>query len=102
MDSVGVPYIFNKPWPFWFFLAKMVSKVFFEDENQLEWFNMVRVRTRAFITFTNIRKKETIGDGKLQVVEVDFLKLFWKPAREIIAQHVQRCMLMVSAVYDED
>jgi hypothetical protein len=37
MQSIaGVPYSFNKPWPFWFFIGKIVSKAFFDDEEQLD------------------------------------------------------------------
>lgn len=109
MDAIiqsiaGVPYDFNKPWPFWFFIGKIVSKAFFGDEEQLEWFNAVRVRTREFIAITNIQKKGDFDPNEWnikkirpQIVEVDFfkpqpgedLKLFWKPAREIIYQKVQ-------------
>ena len=111
MDAIiqsiaGVPYDFNKPWPFWFFIGKTVSKAFFGDEEQLEWFNAVRVRTREFIAFTNIQKQGDFDPNEWnikkirpQIVEVDFfkpqpgedLKLFWKPAREIIYQKVQDC-----------
>ncbi|KID93350.1 hypothetical protein MAJ_10688, partial [Metarhizium majus ARSEF 297] len=49
----GIPYDFNKSWPFWFFIGKIVSKAFFGVEDQLEWLNVVRVRTREFIAFSN-------------------------------------------------
>lgn len=107
MQSIaGVPYSFNKPWPFWFFIGKIVSKAFFDDEEQLEWLNAVRVRTREFIAFTNTQKKKgsnteesNVENMELQIVEVDFSKpqpgedltLFWKPARGIIYQKVQDC-----------
>jgi hypothetical protein len=107
MQSVaGIPYVFNIPWPFWFFIGKIVSKAFFSDEGRLEWLNAVRVRTREFIAFTNTqtnivsnKDKSNIERAKLQVVEVEFskpqpgesLKLFWKPARAIISQKVQDC-----------
>lgn len=107
MQSIaGVPYNFNKPWPFWFFVGKIISKAFFDDEEQLEWLNAVRVRTREFIAFTNTQKEKAsdhkesnIEKTELHIVEVDFskpqpgenLKLFWKPAREIICQKVQNC-----------
>lgn len=112
MQSVaGVPYNFNKPWPFWFFIGKIVSKAFFDEEKQLEWLNAVRVQTREFIAFTNtqinrVSNQETssIEEAKLRIVEVDFpkaqpgenLKLFWKPARGIICQKVQDCEWMTS------
>ena len=112
MQSVaGVPYNWHKPWPFWFFIGKIVSKAFFNDEKQLEWLNAVRVQTREFIAFTNtqinrVSNQETssIGEAKLRIVEIDFpkpqpgenLKLFWKPARGIICQKVQDCEWMIS------
>ncbi|KAF2468563.1 uncharacterized protein BDR25DRAFT_290316 [Lindgomyces ingoldianus] len=97
MESVGVQYEFNKPWPFWFFIGKIVSKAFFNNDQQLEWLNTVRIRTREFIAFTNAGRKETDSNQKLQVIEVDFakpqpgkeLELFWKPARGLISQKVQ-------------
>jgi hypothetical protein len=99
MESVGVPYEFNKPWPFWFFIGKIVSKAFFNNDQQLEWLNAVRVRNTEFIAFTNAGKEETDGNRKPQVIEVDFakpqpgkkLELFWKPARGLIGQKVQEC-----------
>lgn len=102
---VEVPYNFDKPWPFWFFVGKIVSMAFFDNKEQLEWLNAVRVRNREFIAFTNTRKniltqeEQNTEKGKLQIVEIDFskpqpgenLKLFWKPARGIICQKVQDC-----------
>ncbi|KAI9375217.1 hypothetical protein BJX61DRAFT_494762 [Aspergillus egyptiacus] len=109
LDSImqscaSLSYDFDKPWPFWFFIGKALSKAFFGDEQQLQWLNAVRVRNREFIAFTNIQREDISGPeeldrgkGKLRVVEVDFakpvpgenLKAFWKPAREIICQRVQ-------------
>ncbi|KAJ5800867.1 uncharacterized protein N7518_002935 [Penicillium psychrosexuale] len=107
MQSVcGISYDFNKPWPFWFFIGKIMSKAFYGNEQQLEWLNAVRVGTREFIAFTNTQDNrdvdKTEGFSKhtmIQVVEVDFSKprlgadldLFWKPARKIITQKVQNC-----------
>lgn len=116
MDSImqsvaGIPYDSNKPWPFWFFIGKIISKAFFGDEERLEWLNAVRVRTREFIAFTNIRKdivsnqdKSTVEKARLQVAEIDFskpqpgktLEFFWKPARGIICQKVQDCEWMLT------
>ncbi|KAL4802040.1 hypothetical protein BDV18DRAFT_164548 [Aspergillus unguis] len=109
MDSImrncaGLAYDFDKPWPFWFFIGKALSKAFFGDEQQLKWLNAVRVRNREFIAFTNMGE-ERMSDLDLLnrekeglcVIEVDFskpvpgeaLKAFWKPAREIIRQRVE-------------
>ena len=111
LSVAGVPYKFNKPWPFWFFIGKITSKAFFDDEKQLEWVNAVGVQTREFIAFTNtqinrVSNQETsnIEEAKLRIVEVDFpkpqpgenLKLFWKPARGIICQKVQDCEWMTT------
>ncbi|KAH0601153.1 hypothetical protein MHUMG1_00025 [Metarhizium humberi] len=97
----GIPYDFNKPWPFWFYIGKIVSKAFFGVEDQLEWLNAVRVRTREFIAFSNTStvKDDGLNDEtrRIQVVEVDFLKpqpgenikVFWKPARGIISKQVE-------------
>ncbi|KAJ5257686.1 hypothetical protein N7524_009242 [Penicillium chrysogenum] len=104
MQSVAeVPYNFNKPWPSWFYIGKVLSKAFFDNEEQLEWLNAVRVRDREFIAFSNteknipVQKEQNTEKEELRVVEVDFskpqpgenLKLFWKPARGIICQKVQ-------------
>ncbi|KAE8339460.1 hypothetical protein BDV24DRAFT_152810 [Aspergillus arachidicola] len=82
--------------PFWVFIGKTRSKALFDDEEQLEWLNAVRVRTRESIAFTNTQINrfcnQNIDEAKLRIVEIDFskpqpgenLKLFWKPAREII------------------
>lgn len=100
-----IPYNFNMPWPFWFFVGKIVSKAFFNNEEQLGWLNTVQVRNREFIAFTNTQisisdqEEQQARKRKLRVVEVDFpkpqpgenLKLFWKPARGIICQKVKDC-----------
>ncbi|PLB43291.1 hypothetical protein P170DRAFT_481240 [Aspergillus steynii IBT 23096] len=100
---VGISYDFNKPWPFWFFIGKIVSKAFFDNEEQLEWLNSVQVGNREFIAFSNTGRKfpdqeeQSTGKGKLRVVEIDLskpqpgekLQMFWKPARSIICQKVQ-------------
>jgi hypothetical protein len=117
MQSVaGVPYNFNEPWEFWFFIGKIISKVFFGNEQQLEWFNATRVGSQLeFIKYSNIQKKgnnpqqELSDEGrpKLLVIEVNFhksrpgedLKLFWKPARELMCQKVQECTWIVIAYY---
>ncbi|KAB8214178.1 hypothetical protein BDV33DRAFT_196333 [Aspergillus novoparasiticus] len=63
----------------------IISKAFFDGEEQLEWLNAVRVQTREFIAFTNtqinrISNQETsnIEEAKLQI-----------PGRGIIYQKVQ-------------
>lgn len=110
MDSIiqlcaGVPYDFDKPWPFWFFIGKILSKAFYGTEDQLDWFNATRVRDREFVAFAKVRhvdlNREThsLRIEEIQTVEVDFLKprpgesmkVFWKPARGIIHQGVVRC-----------
>ncbi|EPS34446.1 hypothetical protein PDE_09410 [Penicillium oxalicum 114-2] len=109
LDSImqchaGLTYNFDRPWPFWFLIGKALSKAFFGDEQQLRWFNFLRVWNREFVAFTNMRG-ESMSDlellnrdkDKLQVIEVDFLKpvpgenlkAFWKPARGIICQRVE-------------
>jgi hypothetical protein len=87
---VGVPYDFNKPWTFRFYIGKIVSMAYFDDEDQLGWLNAVRVRTREFIAFTNTWKKgaspknESHTDKtELQVVEVGFSKP--QPGEDLIA-----------------
>jgi hypothetical protein len=114
MQSVaGVPYNFDKPWPFWFFIGKIISKQFFGNEQQLEWLNATRVGSRReFIAFSNtlnIGQKELSKDGKpkLQVVEVNFrkpqpgedLKLFWKPASKLICQRVRERTWIIITFY---
>lgn len=101
----SLAYDFDNPWPFWFFIGKVVSKALFGEEQQLQWLNAVRVRDREFIAFRHIQRETSDPEqldqekGTLQVVEVDFskpvpgeqLKAFWKPARGIIRQRVQEC-----------
>ncbi|KAJ5629787.1 hypothetical protein N7528_003444 [Penicillium herquei] len=100
LDSImqhvaGVSYDFDMPWPFWFFIGKIISKCFFDNEGQLEWLNAVRVRSREFIAFTNTQINS--NKANLRIVEIDFLKpqhnedlkLFWKPARGLICQKVE-------------
>lgn len=96
----------DRPWPFWFFIGKALSKALFGDEQQLQWLNAVRVRNREFVEFINMGGDRMSdlelmnrGEGKLRVIEVEFskpipgedLKAFWKPAREIIRQRVEEC-----------
>jgi hypothetical protein len=106
MQSVaGVPYNFDKPWPFWFFIGKIISKQFFGNEEQLEWLNATRVGSRReFIAFSNTLN---IGKPKLQVVEVNFLKpqpgedlkLIWKPASGLICQRVRKLTWIIITFY---
>lgn len=101
MQSIaGIPYDMNNPWSYWFYIGKVVSKAFFQSEDQLQWFNAVRVHTREFIAFSNISIPSQVdisrGSRNLQVVEIDFskpqpsenIKLFWKPARGLIRQNI--------------
>ncbi|KAL3262233.1 hypothetical protein ABHI18_002954 [Aspergillus niger] len=105
-SCAGPNYDFDKPWPFWFFIGKTLSKAFLGNEDQLEWFNAVRVRDREFIAFTNVGRENgldsremnhDLDEKRIRVVEVDFLKpvpgeqlkAFWKPARGIIVQKVR-------------
>ncbi|KAJ5272587.1 hypothetical protein N7478_007712 [Penicillium angulare] len=78
---VGIPYDHNKPWPYWFFIGKIVSKTFLNNEEQLEWLKFVHVHDREFIGFINtqINRVSNQEDAKaeevyLQVVEINFLK----------------------------
>lgn len=105
MQSVcEIPYDFNKPWQFWFFIGKLMSKAFYGNEQQVEWLNAVRVGTRECIAFTNTQDNRDVDQTEgltkntmIQVVGVDFsiprpdadLELFRKPARKIITQKVQ-------------
>ncbi|GLA00044.1 hypothetical protein AnigIFM60653_007111 [Aspergillus niger] len=105
-SRAGPNYDFDKPWPFWFFIGKTLSKAFLGNEDQLEWFNAVRVRDREFIAFANVGRANSLDSREMnhdldekgiRVVEVDFfkpvpgerLKAFWKPARGIIDQKVR-------------
>ncbi|KAM3533172.1 hypothetical protein MY4038_003597 [Beauveria bassiana] len=97
----GVPFDHDSPWGFWFFIGKVVSKAFFNDERRLKWFNSVRISTRAFIGFADTAvsfdEKEDAQNGALCILELDFLKpqpresikLFWKPARHPIYRSVR-------------
>jgi hypothetical protein len=99
----GESFDYNNPWAFWFFIGKVVSKAFFNDESRLEWFNSVRVRTREFIGFENtvLPHENNSEDAQktLNIVEIDFLrpqareniKFFWKPARPPIYRSVRMC-----------
>lgn len=101
----NIHYSFDEPWPSWFFVGKIISKAFFDDENHLEWLNAVRVGNREFIAFTHVQRPfPNLGEARpeerdVRVVEIDFskpqpgenLKLFWKPARQIIRQKVKDC-----------
>ncbi|RAL01111.1 uncharacterized protein BO80DRAFT_455224 [Aspergillus ibericus CBS 121593] len=82
LDSImqscaSLTYNFDKPWPFWFFIGKTLSKVFFEN-------------------ILDPTKPNHIEE-ELRVVEVDFskpirgedLKAFWKSGREITCQRVR-------------
>ncbi|GJP89671.1 hypothetical protein CBS147353_9971 [Aspergillus niger] len=105
-SCAGPNYDFDKPWPFWFFIGKTLSKAFLGNEDQLDWFNAVRVRDREFITFANVGRENSFDSREMNhdldekgigVDEVDFLKpvpgerlkAFWKPARGIIDQKVR-------------
>lgn len=85
-------------------IGNMLSVTFFGNENQLEWLHTEQIGRRKFVAFTNIEKKEkriqspslSPRDGKLQVVEVIFMrtspreiqKVFWRPARPIVLRRV--------------
>lgn len=99
----GISFDYDRPWAFWFFIGKIISKAFLNDEGRLQWLNAVRVCTREFIAFSNTSvptpDRPTVGPRNIRVVEVDFLKpqpgenikLFWKPARAIIRRNVEGC-----------
>lgn len=85
-------------------IGNMLSVTFFGNENQLDWLHTEQIGRHKFVAFTNIEKKEkriqspslSPRDGKLQVVEVIFMrtspreiqKVFWRPARPIVLRRV--------------
>ncbi|RDH31153.1 hypothetical protein BDQ94DRAFT_160744 [Aspergillus welwitschiae] len=64
-SCAGPNYDFDKPWPFWFFIGKTLSKAFLGNEDQLEWFNAVRVRDREFITLTNVGRENSLDSREM-------------------------------------
>ncbi|OAA71171.1 hypothetical protein ISF_01722 [Cordyceps fumosorosea ARSEF 2679] len=97
----NLSYDWDRPFPFWYFTGKMVSKARFDDQDQLKLFNATRVMTE-YIAFENTaisdQDKSKHTGRAVQVVEIYFskpqpgknFKLTWKPARSVISRSVQR------------
>ncbi|KKK12254.1 hypothetical protein ARAM_002692, partial [Aspergillus rambellii] len=106
---IGISYDFHRPWPFWYFVGKIMSKALFgtEHENQLELLNSARVHNREFILFSNAHRPDSRQQGdkasgrerQIRVVHVECtypkrgveMELGWTPAREDVCQLVQHC-----------
>ena len=97
---MGIRHDYNLPFPFWFFLGKIISKALFQNENLLEVINFVRVRDREFVGYICKGHVNQAQDGeKFSVVEVSFkrpqpgqpIEVFWKPAGALIIQKIEEC-----------
>ncbi|KAM5350278.1 hypothetical protein ACJ41O_006783 [Fusarium nematophilum] len=99
-SRIGIKHDYNYPYPFWYFLGKIIAKALFEEERLFEILSFVRVRDREFVGY--IRKDLANKDDqpKPNVVEVDIkrpqpnepLQIFWKPARGLIVQKIEEWM----------
>ncbi|GKZ83838.1 hypothetical protein AnigIFM56816_008934 [Aspergillus niger] len=75
------------------FIGRAISKAFFGDEQQLQWFKAGQIRNMDYITFRNVQRTEPLV-GTIQVIVVDFLepvpgqnlKAVWKPVTGITLQ----------------
>ena len=90
MAFVGVPYDHNRPWAFWFYVGKIVSKNLFNDPQQLDWFNVVPVNNKEIVVIEVHISRPKPGKE---------LQIFWRPARDMITEHIQLCMYTVN-LYD--
>lgn len=80
------------------FIGRAISKAFFGDELQLQWFKAGQIRNMDYITFRNVQRTEPLV-GTIQVIVVDFLepvpgqnlKAVWKPVPGITLQSVREC-----------
>ncbi|GLA05352.1 hypothetical protein AnigIFM60653_005834 [Aspergillus niger] len=89
----------NQPLLFRDFIGRAISKAFFGDEQQLQWFKAGQIRNMDYITFRNVQRTEPLV-GTTQAIVVDFLepvpgqnlKAVWKPAPGITLQSVRECI----------
>ncbi|GLA34486.1 hypothetical protein AnigIFM63309_007035 [Aspergillus niger] len=78
------------------FIGRTISKAFFGDELQLQWFKAGQIRNMDYITFRNVQRTEPLV-GTIQVIVVDFLepvpgqnlKAVWKLVPGITLQSVR-------------
>ncbi|KAJ3521748.1 hypothetical protein NM208_g13152 [Fusarium decemcellulare] len=98
--QIGVKYDWNFPFPFWFFLGKMLSKALFGDDSLLEILNCVHMKQYEFVGYVN--KDRVVDDDKdietVKVIDVYIkrpqpgqpIQIFWKPARGIVVQKIEQ------------
>ncbi|KAM3446894.1 hypothetical protein MY3296_009259 [Beauveria thailandica] len=98
MRRVGVRYDSKRPFPFWHFIGKIVSRALFGRDDGLEVMNYIAVRRTEYVAFTTRR----CLDGEtthVNVVEVTFerpqpgspLQCVWKPAGQLVVSKIQDC-----------
>ncbi|GLA52201.1 hypothetical protein AnigIFM63604_008836 [Aspergillus niger] len=83
------------------FIGRAISKAFFGDELQLQWFKAGQIRNMDYITFRNVQRTEPLV-GTIQVIVVDFLepvpgqnlKAAWKPVPGITLQSRKRSWII--------
>ncbi|KAM3439013.1 hypothetical protein NHJ13734_003948 [Beauveria thailandica] len=98
MRRVGVRYDSKRPFPFWHFIGKIVSRALFGRDDGLEVMNYIAVRRTEYVAFTTRR----CLDGEtthVNVIEVTFerpqpgspLQCVWKPAGQLVVSKIQDC-----------
>lgn len=97
--QIGIKHDYNYPYPFWFFLGKMVSQALFEKETSLDILSFTRVNDREFVGFENKDFHKDNSSNGIKVIEVNLkrphpnepVEIFWRPARGIIVQRLREC-----------
>ncbi|OAA45794.1 hypothetical protein BBO_03435 [Beauveria brongniartii RCEF 3172] len=95
MRQVGVRYDSMRPFPFWHFIGKIVSRALFGRDDGLEVMNYIAVRRTEYVAFTTRR----CLDGEIthvNVVEVTFerpqpgslMQCVWKPAGQLVVSKI--------------
>lgn len=98
MREAGVRYNDDYPFPFWYFIGKMISRALFQKDDCLEIMNYIPVRQIEYVGFST----RAFLDGemtKINALEVTFkrpqtgapMECFWRPARQLVIDKIQHC-----------
>jgi len=108
---LGYKYDWDRPFPFWHFLGRMVAKGVFDDKSDLKELNFVAIGRREFVAYTTSTWRAAAAAQKtagvaglellppLKVIEVNLKKpqpgqpmeMTWAPARALFTAQIREC-----------
>ncbi|KAK4040556.1 hypothetical protein C8A01DRAFT_46113 [Parachaetomium inaequale] len=97
---IGYQYDWDRPFPFWHFLGRMVAKAVFDDTADLKQLNFVAMGRQEFIVYTSSSWRAAAAAQKAAgVIEVNFKKpqpgqpieMTWAPARALFTDKIGEC-----------